>query len=228
MHCVACNKGLVSQKIVELEDVYINLWRPPPTPRAVDSDMQGGPVGSGKGHGNGDVLKPATAAAEEDVRTLWVDYDDHGERFKKWRDLARESFTPTYSDKQLEGPPTMLTLVKHWDRYGDGPKSWFDKFCMNKRIEPTDRVYREMKSIVDAFHYFGSVDQVNLPSLVGAEILTRRLQACIDACTSPKGFGLLRRDPMSFAMTTTSCTPYAAARMSWSWKRQGLPLGRCG
>ena len=42
-----------------------------------------------------------------------------------------------------------------------------------------------MKFITDAFPYFCSMDQVSLPSLVKAEILTRRLQAGVDACTSP-------------------------------------------
>ena len=39
--------------------------------------------------------------------------------------------------------------------------------------------------IVDASRYFRSVDQVSPPSLVGAKILARRLQAGVGASTSP-------------------------------------------
>ena len=39
-----------------------------------------------------------------DVRTLWVDYDEHGERLKRWRDVCAESFTPAFDTKPIEGP----------------------------------------------------------------------------------------------------------------------------
>ena len=53
---------------------------------------------------------------DSEVRTLWVDFDEHGERFKRWRDVVKESFTPTFEEKPLEGPATALHLIKHSER----------------------------------------------------------------------------------------------------------------
>ena len=39
-----------------------------------------------------------------DVRTLRVDYDNQGERYKSWRDVTRESTQETFPDTPLEGP----------------------------------------------------------------------------------------------------------------------------
>ena len=40
----------------------------------------------------------------DEIRTLWVDYDDQGERYKRWRDVVNESHTPALDQKPLEGP----------------------------------------------------------------------------------------------------------------------------
>ena len=36
---------------------------------------------------------------DKEVRTLWVDYDEHGDRYKRWRDLCKESYTPNFDQK---------------------------------------------------------------------------------------------------------------------------------
>ena len=38
---------------------------------------------------------------DKDVRTLWVDFDEHGDRYKRWRDVCKESFTPNFDQKPL-------------------------------------------------------------------------------------------------------------------------------
>ncbi|CAK0817447.1 unnamed protein product [Prorocentrum cordatum] len=39
-----------------------------------------------------------------DISTLWVDYDNQGERYKSWRDMIRESSQEAFPDTPLEGP----------------------------------------------------------------------------------------------------------------------------
>lgn len=135
-------------------------------------------------------MKPAKSGDDEpdddkEVRTLWVDYDEHGERFKRWRDVCQECFTPTFSETPLEGPSTALHLVKFTERQGGDPRLWLQLWLRSKHIEQTDRTYHEMRVLVDALYYAGTYDQVNIPALVSLEVICRRLQAIVDAYTNP-------------------------------------------
>ena len=82
-------------------------------------------VSSKESAGQGDVLNRISAApvddkpkddAGEDVRTLWVDFDAQGERFKTWRDAVRESHVPGLEEKPLGGrtsaPPTPASAMQ--------------------------------------------------------------------------------------------------------------------
>lgn len=120
-----------------------------------------------------------------DVRTLWVDYDDHGERFKRWRDVCAESFAPAFESKPLEGPCTALHLIKHCERQGGDPRLWLQLWLRSKHIESSDRTWHETKVLVDVLYYAGTFDQVNIPGLMSLEVVCRRLQAIVDAYTHP-------------------------------------------
>ena len=54
----------------------------------------------------------------DEVRTLWVDFDEHAERFKRWRDVCKECYTPVFDEKPIEGPLTALHFIKHAERHG--------------------------------------------------------------------------------------------------------------
>lgn len=137
--------------------------------------------------------QPATAPAggddgdeaHGDVRTLWVDFDEHGERFKRWRDVCRESFVPSFAEAPLEGPVTGLHLLKHTERHGGDPRLWMQLWMRTKKIEATDRVYHELKVLIDALYYAGTFDQLNVPGLMSMEVICRRIQAISDAYTNP-------------------------------------------
>lgn len=133
------------------------------------------------------VPPPAEKTAQEDseVRTLWVDFDEHGERYKRWRDVVKESYTPSFEEKPLEGPSTTLHLIKHAERHGGDPRLWLQLWARQKHVEPTDRVHHELKVLTDALYYGGSHDQLNLPALVSMEVLCRRIQAIVDAYSHP-------------------------------------------
>ena len=124
---------------------------------------------------------------EEDgkVRTLWVDTDEHGERYKRWRDVVKESYTPVFEEKPLEGPATALYLIKHVERHGGDPRLWLQLWMRAKHVESTDRTYHELKVLVDALWFAGTFDQVNIPALVSMEVVCRRIQAIVDAYANP-------------------------------------------
>ena len=48
-----------------------------------------------------------------DARTLMVDYDHQGARFKEWRVVVADSKDYHYEDWPCEGPSTVLHLLKH-------------------------------------------------------------------------------------------------------------------
>eukprot|EP00439_Symbiodinium_sp_Y106_P002946 s7121_g1.t1 len=67
---------------------------------------------------------PPEGGEDNEVRTLWVDTDEQGERFKRWRDVCQESYTPSYEQKPLDGPLTALHTMKHMERHGGDPRLW--------------------------------------------------------------------------------------------------------
>ena len=100
----------------------------------------------------------AAPASEEDVRTLWVDFDEHGERFKTWRKVVQESSFQQYGDCPLEGPATQLALAKHMERHGGDPRRWLQGWQHAKQLETSDRAMHELKVLVDALYFFGTSD----------------------------------------------------------------------
>ena len=49
---------------------------------------------------------PADTAEEvvaEDLRTLWIDRDDQGQRFKEWKQVCSESSEERQADRQSRG-----------------------------------------------------------------------------------------------------------------------------
>lgn len=124
-------------------------------------------------------------APHGDVRALWVDFDTHGERYKTWKDVCSESFTPVLDSKPFEGPCTTLQLLKHTETQGGDPRLWRQLWSRAKHIEPTDRTFHEMKMLTEVLYLAGTYDQVNIPGLMSLEVVCRRVQAIVDAYMNP-------------------------------------------
>ena len=125
------------------------------------------------------------AVPADDARTLWVDYDDHGERHKRWRSVVQESSSHVYADNPLEGPGTALHLMKHMERQAGDPRLWRGWWQREKRLEPSDRVMHEMTVLTDCLFFAGVYDQVNIGGLVSLEVIARRIQLIVDAYGNP-------------------------------------------
>ena len=129
-----------------------------------------------------ETKEPAAKEGEsEELRTLTVDYDGQGDRWKDWRSVCREIFVSEFPDWPIEGPRTAVHLLKHCERHGKLPTGYLERWAKNKKVDETDRIYHEMKVLMESLELFGSYDQLNLGSLAGVERMCRRLQTIFDA-----------------------------------------------
>ncbi|CAK0795767.1 unnamed protein product, partial [Prorocentrum cordatum] len=131
------------------------------------------------------VAEPLGEERDADARALWVDNDEQGERFKRWRDVVGESRQEHYPDAKVDGPPGALHMLKHMERHGGDPRLWLDLFIRMKGLGQNDRVVHELRTIVEALYQGGVYDQLNMGGLMMVEVLTRRVAAVVDAYSDP-------------------------------------------
>lgn len=124
------------------------------------------------------------AEVSEDARTLSVCYDDQGERYRSWREATKEASEYSYSDWPLEGPQSVLHLMKYMLKNGGSPKQWLLIWARHKGVHDNDRVMHEMRALLESFELAGCYDQLNLGSLACFEALGRRVQSIVDAYNS--------------------------------------------
>ena len=149
-----------------------------PSVHEVDLGLGDGTDRRGKGRGSG-------AAASEDLRTLWIDWDNQGERFKAWREVCRESTSEDLDEQRFEGSATALHMCKAMERQGGDPRSWLERWLREKRLDASERVAHELRCLTDALYLAGTVDQLNLGALHCVETLSRRIAAIVEAYTTP-------------------------------------------
>ena len=118
---------------------------------------------------------------EEELRTLAVDFDDHGCRFKAWREVCAESFEEEFHDKPVEGPSCCLQVCKHMERHGGNPKAWFAEWCREIGVSKVDKVYHETSVIIETLWLAGTYDMYNVGCSMALEVLTRRLMQIVEA-----------------------------------------------
>ena len=62
---------------------------------------------------------------QDDLRTLWIEYDAHDDRHKAWRHVTREATFEIYKDWPFDdGRSALLYMVKHFDKHGGDGVSW--------------------------------------------------------------------------------------------------------
>lgn len=120
-----------------------------------------------------------------DARTLCVDYDAQGVRYKEWRLVVQES-----ADWPHAGPATVMHLLKHMHRIGGDPKLWLELWCRQKGVAEQDRVKHELRCLMEAFFLGGTYDQLNMPVLAAFETIAKiakRIQCIVDASSQGSG-----------------------------------------
>jgi hypothetical protein len=120
---------------------------------------------------------------ENDIRTLHVDYDKQGRRYKIWKDVVAESHTEHYSDLPAccIGSPIALDAVVAMERAGGTPSLWLSELARDKRLARTDRNYKELKALADAVEVGGGYDQLNVGGCMIFEIILRRAAAVAES-----------------------------------------------
>ena len=123
----------------------------------------------------------------EDGRTLWVDWDAHGVRYKAWREVVAESTQLTFEDNPdaPAGGNTAIHMARAMERKGGDPKRWLECWCRDERLETGDRSVFELRSLCEIFSCLGSYDQCNLGGILSAELVARRVAAIVDAYAVP-------------------------------------------
>ena len=84
-----------------------------------------------------------------DARTLFIDHDSEGNRYKEWRQVAVESKHYSYGDWPLEGPATVHHMIRHTQKYGGDPRLWLQVWARQKQIADNDRVMHELRCLTD-------------------------------------------------------------------------------
>lgn len=149
---------------------------------------QGGSPGGERALGlGGSSPSPKGARApggrEDDARTLRVDWDAHGERFKTWKQVVQESFAEDFGEERFDGAATSLHMRRAMERQGGHPRAWLEQWMRDKHVEPSDRVAHELRALVEALYLGGCVDQLNVGSLCAVEELCRREAVIVKAYT---------------------------------------------
>ena len=118
----------------------------------------------------------------DDLRTLWVEYDAHGDRHKAWRDLTREATFEISKDLPFdEGRSALLYMVKHFEKHcGDG-LIWLASLSRQKEISEDERTSIEMRCLVTCLCLSGTYDQLNSPCLASMETVARRIAQIVEA-----------------------------------------------
>ena len=114
---------------------------------------------SGSAQGDGEDIGHA--------RTLFIDHDSEGSRYKEWRQVAIESQLYSYSDWPLEGPAAVHHLLGN-------PLVWLQIWARQKHIGESDRVMHELRCLTDVLFYGGTFDQLNnLPAVQSMNLRQR-------------------------------------------------------
>ena len=140
-------------------------------------------VESGDGQrGRGD-RKPTSTV--DDIRTLSVDFDGHGERRKEWRSVVSEITAESFADDPIDGPVSVVYFGKAMYRSGGGPMRWLAEWSREHKVERQDRTYHELEVLCHCLQLAGRYDQVNLGCLRSMERVARRIQVIADAHSVP-------------------------------------------
>ena len=160
--------------------------------------------------------------AEEDVRTLEVTWDEHGERYKPWRDVVGQCTRHEFGDwgeRFDAAPPATLGLAKNFLRFGGDPIRWKDEWLRELGMNRHERTAIEVSMITRSLHYMGTYDQLNLPCLASAEVLCQRLAQLIEAYASGDRTAPNYRAVKHFTLETSAAQVVPPALRSYAHRK---------
>ena len=145
------------------------------------------PITATDAEGAGPILEKETGkdesqpSGDSDARTLWVEYDEQGERHREWRKVVSDCVVHSWKDWPHEGPPSLQYALKQFGKIRGDPRLWLQLWLRRHHLAETDRTAHEMRTLIEAIYLGGCYDQLNLPSLAAFEAIGRRLQTITEA-----------------------------------------------
>ena len=114
---------------------------------------------------------------------LAVKYDEHGERFRTWREVCALLEEDLFDDgwPVADDIRTMLWLSKVFTKTGLSPTAWVERFLSTAGWAATDRSAHELRCLAKIIEVAGCYDQLNLASLGCFELVARRWQVLMEA-----------------------------------------------
>ena len=122
------------------------------------------------------IAGQSAAPSSSDARVLGVQFNAQGVRQRLWRDVVLKIQQVDFKDWPMPGPRTVLWCAQFVDRRGGGPMDHHRWWISNLKLNVTDFGVQEHEHGMRAFQFFGEYDQVDLPNLVGLEVIIRRCQ----------------------------------------------------
>ena len=117
-------------------------------------------------HRDGETEVDKTA---EDARTSWIDVDAQQEQRKAWRSVVQERYVERHHDCELEGPDTVMHLLKHMMKFGGSPRGWIEMWCREHHTDRKDRTHRELETLTEVILLGGTCDKLKMPSMMSFE-----------------------------------------------------------
>ena len=145
-------------------------------------------AGTREDHTSDEQAWPEAADAEE-LRTLYVDYDSAGKRYKEWRKGTDECATYRFGDYPHDGPPECLKFCRAITRDFDNVRRWFQAWCQKYNVGESDRLWHEMSVLVEVLHNGLTYDQLNMGALASFELVVRRVLSIVEHVNSGKESG---------------------------------------
>jgi len=121
-------------------------------------------------------------AVERDARMLPIKFDAHGDRYR----VFQETVSMMTADELpggfgLEGPRTLLPLLKSSVQQGGSPELSHMEWKRNYAVPSGDRAVYEDEALCLALQFMTTIDQINVPNLKGCELMGRRIQLIREA-----------------------------------------------
>lgn len=117
----------------------------------------------------------------EDLRVLPVKFDAQGLRRREFGEAMMVDTPPMGGGLQLEGPTSILNVLKSMRDQAMTPTTFHEFWLRSADIPKGDRSTYEHECLSRILESLVSIDQLNVASLQGAELIGRRLQVIREA-----------------------------------------------
>eukprot|EP00971_Amphidinium_carterae_P308469 6129877-Amphidinium_carterae.2 len=111
-----------------------------------------------------------------DLRTMPVNYDNNGERYRSFASAVELMENVAWPDSPIGGPSTVAWVCKVLRDSGPTPSAWHAKWMSMCRLQASDAAVASHEASCKALEVMMCYDQLNPGALATAELLVRQIQ----------------------------------------------------